>query len=169
MDSERRVELEHRRERIHYARAQELAAEELAARGLVVGPEAGLAIEACRAALDAVAAQEPFHLVWHRIWGVRLRAEMIVTVGKLADVLGDDPVTLVWNSRRSAAAFAVSPREALKVLGPQLGPGPDDATSDLVLFDSDGEGGLVLNYEHHLSSDDYELRTWGRFDAVLTS
>lgn len=149
--------------RARYAAAQRRIAAELAGRGLPVGPDEFLSLEARDAAMASVAAQRRLHLVWHRIWGVQLRGEMQSTVRRLGELIADDPVTLVWGS----AAFAVSPREALDALVDDIGPDDSHASCDLMLVAGDGLSGLVLTYRHLTDADEYELRSWGQFAIAL--
>jgi hypothetical protein len=151
---------------VRYAKVQRAAAEDLLRRVLPVGPDEHLALGARQAALDAFAEQRRFHLVWHRVWGVRLRAEMVSTMRRLADLIGDDPVTLIWAST-APAAFAVSPRAALHALVPHVGPESGDADCDLLLVAGDGLSGLALTYRHMADADEYELRSWGQFAIAL--
>jgi hypothetical protein len=88
------------------------------------------------------------------------------TVRRLAELIGDEPVTLVWGSPGSAA-FAVSPHAALNALVDCIGPDDGDAICDLMLVAGDGLSGLVLTYRHRTDADEYELRSWGQFAIAL--
>lgn len=85
---------------------------------------------------------------------------------RLAELIGDEPVTLIWGSSGSAA-FAVSPQAALHKLVDCVGPDDSNAGCDLTLVAGDGRSGLVLTYRHRADVDEYELRSWGQFAIAV--
>ncbi len=166
VDSGRREELEQRRARARYAAAQRRIAADLAVRGLPVGPDEFLSLEAHNAALATLAAQRRLYLVWHRIWGVRMRAGMESTMRRLAELIGDEPVMLVWGSP-APSAFAVWPQAALHALDDYVGPDDGNAGRDLMLVTDEGPSGLVLAYRHLADVDEDERRSRGHFAIAL--
>ncbi len=151
-----------------YAAALDEAADELGAvLGFAVGRDEAVTKEAVQAALEAVSAQDKFHLVWHRVWGVRLRSEVIETTARLADLLEGKRAMLVWG-HSPPVGFLIPVAAALRSLPEHIGPpsgevGPGGTVSDLVLVAEDGESGLRLEYNHHGNADEYELLSWGSY------
>jgi len=134
------------------------------------------AVETARAAHRA---QERFHLIWRRVWGVRLKAEVLEVMRRLADH-APERATLVWvwrdrekkPTRAVPVAFAVSAREALFRLPAHIGPaddevGPGGVGSDLLLVSADCTSGVHLDYQHYADRDEYEMLVWGAFARPL--
>lgn len=155
-----------------YAAALDAAAGELGLLGVTVAREDAVTKEAVHAALDAVKQQDNFHLVSHRVWGVRLRSEVMETTRRLADRLDGERATLVWG-HSPPVGFVVAVATALRGLPAHIGPepeeiGPGGVGSDLLLVADEGQSGLRLGYNHHANADEYELRSWGRFALTVT-
>jgi hypothetical protein len=173
MTEQRRERLNEKFAQRRYAAALQAAAEELTE--LIGEPITGaeaMSKEATRAALDAAEGEAKHHLVWHRVWGVRLRDEMLETTGRLAAKLGGEGAVLVWR-HSPPVGFVVPVAAALLHLPAYLGPPPEVMgseiiSSDVLLVAGDGESGLRLEYDHYAHADEYELRVWGRF-AVSVS
>jgi hypothetical protein len=143
------------------------ATERLARLGLAVARDDVVPKEAVQSALAAAKAQDAFHLVWHRVWGARLRSEVIETTGRLAGLLDGERAVLVWGTSPPVGAL-VSVSAALLSLPAHIGPdhdavGPGGVGSDLLLVADGGQSGLRLEYNHHSHADEYELRAWGRY------
>lgn len=135
--------------------------------GIEVDPDDALTKEAVAAAQAAMLAQQRYHRVWHRVWGVRLRDEMIETTGRLATILAGERAALVWG-HSPPVGFVVPVATTLRMIPARLGPregeiGPGGIGSDLLLVTDDGESGLLLEYNHLSDADEYEMRTWGRY------
>lgn len=79
-----------------YAAALDEAAEALSSLGLAVRRDEAVAQEAVEVVQGALVAQQRYHLVWHRVWGVRLRGEMLETCARLAAALDGERAVLVW-------------------------------------------------------------------------
>jgi hypothetical protein len=135
--------------------------------------EDALARSVVDGARSAYASQERRHLVWRRVWGVRLREEMLAIACRVADRAPDRAV-LVWMwwdlqrrpVRAIPVAFEVPTRLALTELPRHLGPpagevGPGGVGSDLLPVSTGGESGVHLDYEHHADRDEYEMLVWG--------
>ena len=45
--------------------------------------------------------------------------------------------------------------------------GPGGIGSDLLLIADEGRSGLRLEYNHYAPADEYELRTWGRYERSI--
>jgi hypothetical protein len=136
-----------------------------------VGVDDAVTSDAVQVALGAVKAQDEFHLVWHRVWGVRLRGEVIEVTGRLAGVLEGERAVLLWG-HSPPVGFLVPVAAALRSLPAHLGPGPNESgpggvDSDLVLVAETGDSGLRLEYNHYATADEYELRSWGRYARAL--
>ncbi len=150
-----------------YSAALDEATEQLGRLGLTVARDDALTKEAVQSALDAVKEQGRFHLVWHRVWGVRLRSEVIETTSRLAGMLHGEQAALVWG-HPPPVGFLVPVVVALRSLPAHIGPepgevGPGGVGSDLLLVADEGQSGLWLEYNHHANADEYELRSWGRY------
>jgi hypothetical protein len=156
-----------------YATALDSAVNELSGLGLSVARDDAVSKEAVAAALSSALEQDKFHLVWHRVWGVRLRSELIETTDRLAGLLDGERGTFVWGVRPSVG-FVVSVAAALRSLPEHIGPAPGDVgprgvASDLLLVGDDGRSGLRLEYIHRSNADEYELRSWGRYAIPVAS
>ena len=137
--------------------------------GFLVGREEAVTSVTVQAALDAVEEQKRFHLVWHRVWGVRLRSEVLETTARLADALSGErragrarlgALAAGRLSRTAPGSASIAPEH----IGPEPGEvGHGGVGSDLVLVDEKGESGLRLEYNHYAHADEYELRSWGRY------
>jgi hypothetical protein len=151
-----------------YATALDAAIEQLTdLLDFPVGRDDAVTKEAVKAALDAVKEHERFHLVWHRVWGVRLRAEVMETTARLADLLDGERALLLWGNS-PAVGLRVPVAAVLRSLPEHIGPepgadGPGGIGSDLVLVAEEGDSGLRLEYNHHGHADEYELRSWGHY------
>ncbi|WP_027006571.1 hypothetical protein [Conexibacter woesei] len=143
--------------------------------GTTVSADQALPRSAVDAARAAYLEQERFHLVWRRVWGVRLRDEMLETTRRLGSAT-PDRAQLVWMwwdrehkpVARTAVAFEVETATVLSQLPRHLGPppgdvGPGGVGSDLLLVSADGSSGVHLDYEHHADRDEYEMLVWGAF------
>lgn len=155
-----------------YAAALDAAADQLVSLGVAAARDDALTKEAVQAALDAVKQQDEFHLIWHRVWGVRLRVEVIETTRRLADLLDGERATLVWG-HSPPVGFIVAVATALRSLPQHIGPepgevGPGGVGSDLLLVTDEGQSGLRLEYNHYAHADEYELRSWGRYARSVT-
>jgi len=177
MDRNARQErLRERLDAVTYRDAVAGAAEQLSELlGATLSPEDALPSTAVEAARAAHREQEQYHLIWRRVWGVRLKAEVVEVAKRLADD-APEPATLVWvwwdrqkkPLRTVPVAFAVSAREALSRLPQYLGPpadevGPGGVGSDLLLVSSDCTSGVHLDYQHYADRDEYEMLVWGAF------
>jgi len=96
-----------------------------------------------------------------------LRAEVIETTARLADLLEGEQAVLVWG-QRPHVGFVVPVAAALRTLPEHIGPepgkvGPGGIGSDVILVGEDGKSGLLLAYNHLGNADEYELRSWGRY------
>ena len=130
------------------------------------------AVDAARAALST---QNRYHLVWRRVWGVRLRDEMLEIARRVAEGPPDRAILVwVWWDRQRKpleaipVAFEVSTASVLTQLPPHLGPppgdvGPGGVGSDLLLVSPDGDSGVHLDYQHHGDRDEYEMLVWGAY------
>jgi hypothetical protein len=181
MTDARRERLKELLEQRGYAAALDVAVAELRSLGLTVDRADAVTKEAVSAAHQQVAEQDRYHLIWHRVWGVRLRDEVLATSVRLADLLHDERAVLVWRSWPADrkwpvssvhVGFLVSVAEALRQLPAHIGPdegevGPGGIGSDLLLVSEDGESGIRLEYNHNARSDEYELRSWGRYARVV--
>jgi hypothetical protein len=140
-----------------------------------VSPEDALPSAAVEKARAAHREQERYHLIWRRVWGVRLKAEVLDVARRLADH-ADESATLVWvwwdrekkPLRAVPVAFTVSAREVLTRLPPFIGPradevGPGGVGSDLLLVSADCASGVHLDYQHYGDRDEYEMLVWGAF------
>jgi hypothetical protein len=174
---------EEQQERLHekleqraYREATENAAKELSELlQATVTIEDALSRSAVEAARASYLEQEQFHLVWRRVWGVHLRAEMHEVARRVGDAR-PGPATLIWVCwnletkpvRAIPVAFKVEAQVALMQLPRHLGPpagevGPGGAGSDVLLVSDDGRSGVHLDYQHHGDRDEYEMLVWGEF------
>ena len=173
MTDDRRTRMEELLAQRGYTAALEAAGEQLAELGVPVRRDDAVAKEAVSAALDAVKQQDSFHLVWHRVWGVRLRSEVLETTARLASLLEGEQAVLVWG-HSPPVGFLVSVAAVLRSLPQHIGPEPGDVGpggigSDIVLVAEEGQSGLLLEYNHHAHADEYELRSWGRYARSVGS
>jgi hypothetical protein len=154
-----------------YLAALQTAAEQLGGLGVTLGRDDALTKEAVQSALDAVGELERYHLIWHRLWGVMLRSEVIETTNQLASRLEGERAALVWG-HSPAVGFLVDVPPVIRALSAHIGPepgevGPGGIGSDLLLVADEGESGLRLEYNHYGHADEYELRSWGRYAFSL--
>jgi hypothetical protein len=154
-----------------YLAALQTVAEQLGGLGVPLGRDDALTKEAVQSALDAVGDLERYHFIWHRVWGVMLRSEVIETTNQLASRLEGERAALVW-AHSPAVGFLVDVPQVLRALSAHIGPepgevGPGGIGSDLLLVADEGESGLRLEYNHYGHADEYELRSWGRYAFSL--
>jgi hypothetical protein len=154
-----------------YLAALKTAAAQLGDLGVTLGRDDALTKEAVQSALDAVGDLERYHLIWHRVWGVMLRSEVIETTNQLASRLDGERAALVWG-HSPAVGFLVDVPAALSALPAYVGPEPGEVGlggigSDLLLVADEGKSGLRLEYNHYAHADEYELRSWGRYAFSL--
>ena len=176
----RQSRLRDRLEARAYGDAVARAAEQLSRLlGTRLSAQDALPQAAVESARSAYLQQERYHLIWRRVWGVRLRDEMLEICRRLASDL-PDRVTLVWvdwDEKRkpvqgAAVAFEVAAQIVLLELPQHLGPPPDNvgpggAGSDILLTCADGQSGVHLDYQHHADRDEYEMLVWGAFARPL--
>jgi hypothetical protein len=168
MTEQRRERLNEKLSQRRYAAALQAAAKDLSQlMGQPITGAEALSKEATRTALDAVEARAKYHLVWHRVWGAKLRDEMLETTGRLAAKLGGEAAILVWR-HSPPVGFIVPVVAALLHLPAHLGPPPGGISSDVLLVADDGESGLRLEYNHYANADEYELQAWGRFAVPVS-
>jgi hypothetical protein len=153
-----------------YSEAAEAHAQELTELLAVqVRRDDAVAMETMQAALDAIQDQERYHRVWHRIWGVNLKAEMIETARRLAALLEGEQALLVWGRSRpvgflvpvSVVLCTLPQHIELSYVPQSYGAFGINATVRLVA--DDGASGLLLACDHWGMADEYELRSWGRY------
>ena len=173
MTEERRARMKQLVDERRYAAAVESTARQLGGLGLAVRGEDAVPWASAKAALDALAGQDRYHRVWHRSWGVRLRAELVETTGRLADLLEGERAVLTWGRRDTRVGFAVSASAALRALPAHVGPpphavGPGGIGSDLLLTSADGASGMFLTYRHEPFADEYFMESWGAYARVVT-
>lgn len=173
MSSDRRARMQELLAQRRHSAALQAAAEQLGSLGVAIEPGDALTKEAAQATLDAVKEQEKYHRIWHRVWGVRLWAEVIKTANELADLLQGDRAALVWR-HSPPVGFLVDVALALRTLPEHIGPkpgdvGPEGVGSDLLLVADEGQSGLRLEYNHYGQADEYELRSWGRYAVSLAT
>jgi hypothetical protein len=166
-DEARRARMNELLAQRRYSGALDAAVEQLGGLGLTVGRGDAVTKDAVQSALDAVKEWDKFHLVWHRVWGVRLRAEVSEMTSRLADILEGERAALVWG-HSPPVGFLVSVAAALRSLPGHIGPEPGEVGAggippDLLLVADHGQSGLRLEYNHYPNADEYELRSWGRY------
>jgi hypothetical protein len=168
---ERRARMQQLLEQNRYSAALQAATNQLGDLGITLGRDDALTREAVQSALDAVEEQARYHFIWHRIWGGRLRSEVIATTTQLASRLEGERAVLVWGYP-TAVAFLVDVPLVLKTLPGQIGPEPDDLLSggigsDILVVADDGDSGLQLGYKQYPHADEYWLHPWGRYAFSL--
>ena len=133
--------------------------------GYGVGADQAISREGVCAAIRAITQQSRAHQSWHRVWGVRLRDEMLDLIDRLAEALIDERAVLLWQSS-VPVGFELPVPVALR-LADQVG--VDGPGQDLVLVGDAGDSGLVLAYERLPDAEQFELASWGRFAMPITS
>jgi hypothetical protein len=123
--------------------------------------------ERVEAAWQAVEEDEVYHRVWHRVWGVRLRAEVLEVAARIGTAFAGERAVVVWGSV-TPVGFTLSAETALRRLPAHVGPDADGVwgpgpASDLLMVSEDGASGLYLTYAHYGFEDAYELRPWGDY------
>jgi hypothetical protein len=155
-----------------YRRTLQTVVEQLGDFGLTLERDDALTKEAVQAALDAAADRETYHFIWHRVWGVMLRSEVIETMHHLASRLEGERAALVWDDWPAPVGFLVDVPLALRALPAHIGAKPGQvygpvAGPYILLVADEGDSGLRLSYKHYSNADQYELRSWGRYAFSL--
>ncbi|MEH3053626.1 MAG: hypothetical protein PGN13_06380 [Patulibacter minatonensis] len=169
--AQRRARIAELARQARYAAAVPEAARQVSAiLGVELDADDAVTKEAVDAARRSVGVASRGHLVWHRIWGVRLYGEMLEAAGRLGDLLGDERALLLWPQPEHPTVGLLVP------LGPALNELPawlhDDERfpgADLVLLSELGESGLVLEFNAHAHAEEYELHSWGRYARPVSA